>query len=89
MRDLGLTVGLGHGEAAVLALCNSRGLRPATDDSDALKAAAAILPGATPLRIRALLTLAAARGLMTEGQAIDAHRRMKALGFWDKDDLVF
>jgi len=43
----------------------------------------------TPLRIRALLMLAAARGHMSEGEAIDAHRRMKALGFWDKDDLVF
>jgi predicted nucleic acid-binding protein len=89
MRDLGLTVGLGHGEAAVLAVCSSRSLRPATDDSDAVKAAAAILPGVTPLRIRALLALAVARGVMTEGEAMEAHKRMKSFGFWDKDDLTF
>jgi hypothetical protein len=40
-------------------------------------------------RNSSLLAIPAVRRLITEGQAIAAQRRMKVLGFWDKDDLVF
>jgi hypothetical protein len=89
VREFGLVAGLGHGEAAVLALCKSGGYCPATDDTDAIKVAASLLPGLVPLRIRALLQLAVGKGIMDRTGAVAAHKAMKLLGFWDKDDLTF
>ena len=88
-RGFGLTVGLGHGEAAVLALCKSGEYRPATDDTDAIKVADQLLPGVVPLRIRSLLRLAVQRDLLNADEAIAAHKAMKLFGFWDKEDLSF
>jgi predicted nucleic acid-binding protein len=88
-RGFGLTVGLGHGEAAVLALCKSGEYRPATDDTDAIKVAEKLLPGVVPLRIRSLFRLAVQNGLLNADEAIAAHKAMKLFGFWDTEDLSF
>jgi hypothetical protein len=87
VRRFGLVVGLGAGEAAVLAICARRGWRPATDDSDAIRVAEELIPGVKPLRIRALLLLAVERGLTGLSQARDIHERMRELGFWDRGSL--
>jgi hypothetical protein len=55
VRRYGVLLGLGPGEAAVLAICSKRGWRPATDDNDAVRVAEQLLPRVKPLRIRALL----------------------------------
>lgn len=83
VRRLGLVVGLGPGEAAMLAICISRGWLPATDDSDAIRAAARLLPGMRPLRIRALLQMAVDAGHVDLPGARTIHNTMKELGFWD------
>lgn len=83
----GLLVGLGPGEAAVLAICVNRSWRPATDDNDAIRVAEQLLPGMRPLRIRALLKLAVVRGIVDLPRARAVHRSMRELGFWDTGRL--
>ena len=87
VRRFGLVVGLGPGEAAVLAICANRGWRPATDDTDAIRVAEHLLPGVKPLRIRALLRLAVDRRLVVLSQARVIHQTMRELGFWDTGGL--
>lgn len=87
VRHFGLVVGLGPGEAAVLAICTNRGWRPATDDTDAIRVAEQLLPGVRPLRIRALLKLAVERRLIDLAKARLIHQTMRDLGFWDKGTL--
>lgn len=87
VRRFGLVVGLGPGEAAVLAICANRGWRPATDDNDAIRVADQLLPGIEPLRIRALLQLAVDRGLIDLPEARNIHQTMRDLGFWDTGTL--
>lgn len=87
VRRFGLVVGLGPGEAAVIAVCLERGWRPATDDNAAIKVLASLLPHVKPLRIRALLRLAVERGLLAVDEARQIHEEMKSLGFWDKGSI--
>lgn len=87
VRRFGLVVGLGPGEAAVLAMCAERGWRPATDDNDAIRVASHFLPGVDPLRIRALLRLAVDGGLLDLPKARTIHRTMRDQGFWDTGTL--
>jgi hypothetical protein len=84
VKRFGLVIGLGPGEAAVLAICAGRGWLPATDDTDAIRVAEQLLPRVKPLRIRALLRLAAERGLVDLPRARIIHKTMRELGFWDK-----
>ena len=84
VKRFGLVIGLGPGEAAVLAICANRGWLPATDDTDAIRVAEQLLPGVKPFRIRALLRLAAERGLVDLPRARIIHKTMRELGFWDK-----
>lgn len=84
VKRFGLVIGLGPGEAAVLAICASRGWLPATDDTDAIRVAEQLLPGVKPIRIRALLRLAAERGVVDYPRARIIHKTMRELGFWDK-----
>lgn len=79
--------GLGSGEAAVLALAQSRGWRVATDDQDAIKVGTGVIRGFRPLRIRSLLKLAVDARLVTLSEARMIHREMKEAGFWDKGRL--
>jgi hypothetical protein len=83
VRRFGLVVGLGPGEAAVLAICAGRGWRPATDDNDAIRVAEQLLPGVKPLRIRALLRHGVERGIVDMSRARAIHTKMRELGFWD------
>jgi predicted nucleic acid-binding protein len=87
VRRYGLLVGLGPGEAAVLALCVGRGWLPATDDNDAVRVAKQLLPRVAPLRIRGLLRLGVGRGVITLEEARAAHETMRNLGFWDTGRL--
>jgi hypothetical protein len=87
VQRFGLVVGLGPGEAAVLAICANRGWRPATDDTDAIRVAEQLLPGVKPLRIRALLRLSVERGIVDLSRAQAIHTKMRELGFWDTGRL--
>lgn len=87
VKRFSLVVGLGPGEAAVLAICAGRGWLPATDDTDAIRVAEQLLPGVMPLRIRALLRLAVERGLVDLSRARTTHQTMRDLGFWDRGTL--
>lgn len=82
VKSFGMFVGLGPGEAAVLAICATREWRPATDDNDAVRVAEKLLI-AKPLRIRALLRSAVDGGLISMARARTIHESMRALGFWD------
>ena len=64
-----------------------RGWRLATDDQAAVDVAKQLMPGMTPLRIRALLQAAADAGLVCIKRAREIHEAMKAAGFWDKGTL--
>ena len=83
VRQYGVLVGLGPGEAAVLAICSKRGWAPATDDSDAIRVAERLIPGVKPLRIRALLRLAVDRSMVDLSRARAIHESMRNQGFWD------
>ncbi len=87
VRQFGLVLGLGPGEAAVLAVCARRGWRPATDDSDAIRVAGHLLPGVKPIRIRALLRQAVDHRLVELQQARAIHDEMRKLGFWDVGEV--
>ena len=87
MRRYGVLLGLGPGEAAVLAICSERGWLPATDDNDAIRVAERLIPGVKPLRIRELLRLAVDRGLIEMDRALAIHQTMRDLGFWDTGRL--
>ena len=87
VQRFGLVVGLGPGEAAVLAICVNRGWRPATDDNDAIWVAEQILPGVRPMRIRALLRMAVESDLIDLPRARLIHSSMRELGFWDTGRL--
>lgn len=87
VRPYGVLVGLGPGEASILAICSKRGWLPATDDNDGVRVAEQLLPGVKPLRIRALLHLAVDRGLVELDRARTIHETMRDLGFWDTGRL--
>lgn len=87
VRRYGVLVGLGPGEAAVLAICSRRGWLPATDDNDAIRVAERLLPGVKPLRIRALLHLAVDGGLVELNRARTIHETIRDLEFWDAGRL--
>ncbi|HXG25552.1 MAG TPA: hypothetical protein VNL94_01680 [Candidatus Binatia bacterium] len=93
MRDpklaatFGTVLGLGAGEAAMLAICENRKWVPATDDSDAITVAKRLLPGVRPLRIRAILRRAIDAGLIDLGAGRRLHQTMRELGFWDTGQL--
>lgn len=83
----GLATGLGLGEASALAVSYHRDWIPVTDDGDAVKVAALLIPALRPLRIRALLGLAAERRLIALDQAREIHELMKSIGFWDRGSI--
>lgn len=87
VRRYGVLVGLGPGEAAVLAICSKRGWLPATDDDDAIRVADRLLPGIRPLRIRGLLQRAVDLGLVDLDRARAIHEAMRKIGFWDTGRL--
>jgi predicted nucleic acid-binding protein len=86
-NNYGILLGLGAGEAAMLAICVTRGWLPATDDNDAIAVAKQLIPGVEPLRIRSLLLLAVERNLISLREAQTLHELMRALGFWDTSTL--
>ena len=87
VRRYRVLLGLGPGEAAVLAICSKRGWRPVLTDNDAVRVAEQLLPGVKPLRIRALLRLAVDRGTISLDGARAIHETMRNLGFWDAGRL--
>jgi predicted nucleic acid-binding protein len=82
-----LVAGLGRGEAAALAIALGRGYDLATDDQDAIKAAAGLSPEVQTRRIRGLLVDAADSGLVTRDKARELHAAMVRAGFWDKGSI--
>ena len=84
--QFGLRFPLDAGEAACLAIAVTRGLVFATDDVDALRALERHAPGHPYERIRRLLVRAGDGGLCTPEHANAIHRKMRRLGFWDRQD---
>jgi len=84
-RTFGLLFPLDPGEAACVAIANTRGLVLATDDTDALTAARALDPEHPYERIRKLLIRAATTSRISRAAANEIHREMRALGFWDTE----
>jgi predicted nucleic acid-binding protein len=82
-----LVAGLGRGEAAALAIALGRGYDLATDDQDAIKAAAELSAEIQTHRIRGLLVDAADSGLVTRDKAREIHAAMVRAGFWDKGSI--
>jgi predicted nucleic acid-binding protein len=85
-QSVGLRVALGMGEAACVSIAVHRGCLLVTDDDDALKALRSVSPKSKHTRIRAILRLAADRGLIDRNDANVIHREMRRLGFWDITD---
>ena len=84
IRTYGLTVPLGAGEAAALAIAEGRAMRLATNDQDCIKVASARHGDFLPLRIRGLLRSAVELGLVAREEASSIHLAMISMGFWDK-----
>lgn len=84
VAEFSILAGLGVGEAAALALAIGRDYDLATDDQDAIKAAAGLAAGMQIRRIRGLLIHAAETGLVTRDEARDLHANMVSAGFWDR-----
>jgi hypothetical protein len=84
VAEFSILAGLGVGEAAALALAIGRDYDLATDDQDAIKAAAGMAAGIQVRRIRALLIHAAESGLVTRDEARELHASMVGAGFWDR-----
>lgn len=84
VSQFSILAGLGRGEASALAIALGRGYELATDDQDAINAAAGLAPDMRIHRIRALLLLAVDAGLMTRDEARAQHVAMVSAGFWDK-----
>ena len=84
IRHYGLVAGLGRGEAAALAIAETRSMRLATDDQDCIKVAAGRNSMFEPVRIRQLLLLAVEHELIGRGEARSIHLSMVAAGFWDR-----
>lgn len=84
-QDVGLLLPLGLGEAACVAIANSRGLILVTDDNQALMAFKQLNPDARYERIRRILRGAWEDGLISQDRANDVHGQMRQRGFWDRD----
>ncbi len=85
VADYGLSVPLGAGEAACIAISYHRGWTIATDDNDALKALRRLHhnQGFSYKRIRKLLIRAVHEGHITPREANRIHADMHNHGFWD------
>lgn len=85
VADYGLSVPLGAGEAACIAISYHRGWTIATDDNDALKALRRMHHSQDfgYERIRKLLIRAAHEGHITPQDANRIHADMRNHGFWD------
>jgi predicted nucleic acid-binding protein len=86
-RQHGLLTGLGFGEAAALAVAESRGMRLATDDEDCIRVATARNPQMRIERIRGLLQSAVDRNFIGLNEARSVHLAMVAFGFYDRGRL--
>jgi len=84
VAEFSILAGLGVGEAAALALAIGRDCDLATDDQDAIRAAAGMAAGVQVRRIRSLLVHAADIRLVTRDEARDLHASMVSAGFWDR-----
>ena len=83
----GPVTGLGHGEAAAIAIAVTRGFGFASDDQDAIKVARALAPDMAILRIRALLMDAVTKGLIDKERAKAIHSAIVQAGFWDRGTI--
>jgi hypothetical protein len=81
----GLRMPLGAGEAACVAIAINRSYVLATDDDDALRAQAKLVPDLRRARVRSLLRDASTQGLISEVEANALHQEMRNLGFWDTE----
>jgi predicted nucleic acid-binding protein len=87
VAQYGLITGLGHGEAAAIAIALERGFGFASDDQDAIKVARALAPTMDIHRIRGLLVDAATKGLIDKKRAKEIHSAMVRAGFWDSGTI--
>ena len=83
----GRIAGLGHGEAAALAIALERDYSLATDDQDAITVAQALSPNMGIQRIRGLLIRADDEGLIDKKQAQSIHTAIVRAGFWDSGTI--
>jgi len=84
VRRFGLTTGLGRGEAAALAIAETRSMELATDDQDCITVGQGRNAALKPLRIRGLLLAAVDRQLIGLPEAQSIHLSMVNIGFWDR-----
>ena len=82
-----LIVGLGHGEAAALAIALERDAALATDDQDAITIGRGLFPGLGVHRIRGLLIRAAEQGLIDKKRAQTIHAAIVRAGFWERGTI--
>jgi predicted nucleic acid-binding protein len=87
VRQYGLIVGLGRGEAAALAIALTREFDVATDDQDAIRVLQAISPELRALRIRRLLIDARDAGLIDTDAAREIHGAIRNAGVWDSGTI--
>ncbi len=87
VADYGLSVSLGAGEVACIAISYHRGWTITTDDNDALKALGRTHhnQGFSFERIRKLLIRAGKEGHITPQEAHRIHTDMRNHGFWDTE----
>ncbi len=86
-RQFDLIAGLGAGEAAAMALAETRNMRLATDDQDCIRVVERGSSGITVLRVRRLLQTAVDVGLLGREEARSVHLAMVSAGFRDKGRL--
>ena len=84
----GRIVGLGHGEAAALAIALKRDAGFATDDQDAIAVALGLRPTMGVHRIRGLLIRAIEENVIEKKRAQDIHAAIVQAGFWDRGTIV-
>jgi hypothetical protein len=80
-------VGLGRGEAAALAIAETRSMRLSTDDADGIHVAQRRNPRLEPLRIRRLLLIGVEHNIVGLSEARSIHLSMVGAGFWDTGRL--
>jgi predicted nucleic acid-binding protein len=86
-REIGLVAPLGRGEAAVIAIAESRGWTAVIDDRAGREALALRASGALVMTTRELLRAAALEGLISSSEAEKIYAQMRAKGYRGPDNL--
>lgn len=86
-REIGLVAPLGRGEAAVIAIAESRGWTAVIDDRAGREGLALRAPEVPVMTTRELLRAAALEGLISSSEAEEIYAQMRARGYRGPDNL--